>query len=223
VASYKLTVTGLSARTCPVSRLGGVDVGVGVPVSAVEVDVGVSVGVEGVTEPVGVGVSDPLGVDVGVSVGGVEEVGVTEPVAVGDPSGVEEIGVGVSDPLRVEVGVAVSPGVEGVGVKVGAAVGVKVGVVGLSLTFRLAPVNATSVRILSPLETRALQSTALCPACRPLAPKVNAAPPFVALLPLLPATATMNVPFWGPLIATTESAPKRLVTVMLLTSNKLAL
>lgn len=212
------------------------DVGVGVPVSAGGVGVGVSVGVEevGVTDPVGVGVSDPLGVDVAVAVSvGVEEVGVTEPVGVGDPSGVEDVGVGVpvaavgvgvSDPLSVGVcvAVAVSTGVAGVGVEVGVSVGVNVGVGALPVTVRLVPVNGISVRMLSPLETRALHSTALCPACRPFRLKVNAAPLVVALLPLLPAIATMNVPFCGPLIATAESAPKRLVTVMLLTSNKLA-
>src|SRR5204863_4431661 len=52
---------------------------------------------------------------------------------------------------------------------------------------------------------------------------VKAAPLLVALLPLLPAIATMKLPFCGPLIATAASAPKRGVTAMLLTSINVAL
>src|SRR4030095_8045257 len=47
-------------------------------------------------------------------------------------------------------------------------------------------------------------------------------PLVVALLPLLPAIARMNVPACGALTAATTSAPKRLVVVMLLTSTKAA-
>jgi hypothetical protein len=182
----------------------GVEVNVGVAVSAgaEEVGVAVSVGVDDV------GVIVPVGVDVGVSVG-VEEVGVIVPV------GVEEVGVGVP----------VSAGAEEVGVGVGdsAAVGVDVGVGTSPTTVRLVPVEGRLVSILSPFDTRAVHSIALWPACKPLALKVKAAPLVVALLPLLPAMATMKLPFCGPLIATAGSAPKRLVTRMLLTSTRLAL
>lgn len=215
VASYKPTVTGLPATTCPVSipEPIGVEVGVGDPVG-VEVNVGVAVsaGADEVGVAVSVGVDDvgvivPVGVDVGVSVG-VEDVGVIVPV------GVEEVGVGVP----------VSAGAEEVGVGVGdsAAVGVEVGVA-VSTMVRLVPVEGRLVSILSPFDTRAVHSIALWPACKPLALKVKAAPLVVALLPLLPAMATMKLPFCGPLIATAGSAPKRLVTRMLLTSTRLAL
>ncbi len=53
--------------------------------------------------------------------------------------------------------------------------------------------------------------------------KVKAAPPVVAFLPLLPAIATIKLPFWGPLMAMAASAPKRLAMVILLTSPRLAL
>jgi len=88
-ASYKPTVTGLLADTCPVS----------VPFvgEGVEVEVAVEVGV-----------GDPAGVDVNVAVG--------DPVGVGDPSGVDVsvgdavavgVNVGVGDPAAVGVNVAV--------------------------------------------------------------------------------------------------------------------
>jgi hypothetical protein len=184
------------------------EVGVAVP-GVEDVGVAVSVGVEeaGVIVPVGVeevAVGDPVGVevDVGVPVStGAEEVGV------GDPPGVG-VDVGVSDPagVGVEVGVAVLAAV-GVGVEVGA----------LPTTVRLVPVDGRLVRILSPFDTRTVHSIALCPSCRPLALKVRAAPLVVALLPLLPAIATMKLPFCGSFVATTGSAPKRLVAWMLLT------
>jgi hypothetical protein len=214
VASYKLTVMGLPASTCPVRIPGfaGVEVGVGDPTGVEDVGVGDSTGVAdvGVAVPTGVeevGVGDPSGV---------EEVGVA------DPTGVEVVGVG--DPTGVEdVGVGDSTGVEEVGVKEGIGVGVNVGVTALPTIIKLVPVEGIDVRILSPFETRAVHSIAVCPACRPVAVNVKAAPLVVALFPLLPAIATMKLPFCGPLVATAGSAPKRLVTVMLLTSTKLAL
>src|SRR6266498_533493 len=129
VASYRLTVTGLPARTCPVSvPFGrGVDVGEGVGVNVL-VGVGLSVGVA-----VSVGVNDPVGVDVGVSVGVNDPVGVEVGVSVGvnDPVGVDVgVSVGVTDP--VDVGVAVSVGVEEVGVAVSVGVGVSVTIVGVT-------------------------------------------------------------------------------------------
>jgi hypothetical protein len=75
------------------------------------------------------------------------------------------------------------------------------------------------VSILSPFDTRAVHSIALWPACNPSTLKVKTAPLAVALFPLLPAIATMKLPPCGPLIATAGSAPKRLVTVMLLTAT----
>jgi hypothetical protein len=51
------------------------------------------------------------------------------------------------------------------------------------------------VSMLSPLDTRAVHSIAVWPACNPFALKVKAAPFVVALLPLLPAMATMKLPF----------------------------
>lgn len=209
VASYRPTVTGLPASTCPVSVPGatGVEVGVG---DAVDVGVAVSVGVEdvgvGVAVSVGVdvgGVIVPVGVSVGVDVGGVT-------VPVGVSVGVEVGGV------IVPVGVAVSVGVEEV------EVGVDVGVA-LPTTVRLVPVEGRLVSTPSPFDTRALHSMALCPACKPLALNVKAAPLVVALFPLLPAMATMKLPLCGPLIATAASAPKRLVAAMLLTSTRLGL
>ena len=121
-----------------------------------------------------------MGVEVAVSVG-VEEVGVAVPV------GVEEVGVGVP----------VSAGAEEVGVGVGdsAVVGVEVGVGVLPVTVRLVPVEGRLVSILSPFETRAVHSMALWPACKPLTLNVKAAPLVVALLPLLPAMATIKLPF----------------------------
>lgn len=73
---------------------------------------------------------------------------------------------------------------------------------------------------LSPFETRARHSMLVCPVINPFTLKVKAAPLEVALLPLLPATARMKLPFEGPLIADTGSAPKRLAMVILLISIK---
>jgi hypothetical protein len=186
----------------------GVEVTVGVAVStgAEEVGVAVSVGVDdvGVIVPVGVDVAVSVGVeDVGVIVPvGVEEVGVGVPVS----AGAEEVGVGVGDPTDV-----------------GVAEGVEVGVGTSPTTVRLVPVEERLVSILSPFDTRAVHSIALWPACKPLALKVKAAPLVVALFPLLPAMATMKLPFCGSLIATAGSAPKRLPAVMLLTCTRLGL
>ena len=110
---------------------------------------------------------------------------------------------------------------KGVGVNVGRGVGVAVDTFPM---VRLAPpVDGISTRILSPFETRALHSIITSPACKPLALNVNAVPPTVALFPLLPAIARMKLPFWGPLIAATGSAPNRFVTTMLLTSTRAGL
>lgn len=199
----------------------GVDVGVPVSTGAEEVGVGVEevgVAVPGVPEDVGVAVS--VGVeDVGVIVPvGVDEAGVDVDVGVPVSTGAEEVGVGDPPGVGVDVGVSdpAGVGVE-VGVAVLAAVGVGVEVGALPITVRLVPVDERLVRILSPLETRAVHSIALCPSCRPLTLKVKAAPLVVALLPLLPAMATIKLPFCGSLIATAGSGPKRLVERMLLT------
>jgi len=130
--------------------------------------------------------------------------------------------VKVSQSLAGDVGVAVNVGV-GVNVDGGGPPGVGVGVGVLPRTTRLAPTNASSVRRLSPLETRALQLTADWPAVKPVTLKVNTVPSVVALLPLLPAIATMKLPFCGSLIAETESLPNKLATEMLLTLTRLAL
>ena len=133
-----------------------------------------------------VGVGDSTGVDeVGVAVStGVEE------VAVGDSTGVDEVGVAVSTGVSEvvvgvstgvdDVGVGDSTGVSEVGVGVSNGVGVKLGVGSSPTTVRLVPVDGILVRRLSPLDTRAVHSIAVCPACRPLALKVKAAPPVVA-------------------------------------------
>ena len=79
-------------------------------------------------------------------------------VAVAEPSGVE---VAVADPSGVEVAVADPSGVE---VNVGegdvSGVGVNVGVAAEPVTVTLVPVDEIDVRTLSPLETRAVHSTA---------------------------------------------------------------
>lgn len=232
VPAYKLTVTGLPARTCPATEPSGRAVGVG-DSAGVEVAgaVGVSTGVEevGVAVSTGVrevGVAVSTGVkEVGVAVStGVREVGVAVSTGVKDvgvavSTGVKEVGVAVSAGVD-EVGVAVSTGVKEVGVGdstgvgVSKGVGVKVAVGKLPTTVRLVPVDERLVSTLSPLETRTVQVIALCPACRPVAVKVNAVPLVVALLPLLPAIATMKLPFCGSLIAIAASAPKRLVTAI---------
>jgi hypothetical protein len=184
------------------------EVGVGVAVSVGVEDVAVAVAVSVGVEEVGVAVPGVEAVGVAVSVG-VEDVGVIVPV------GVEAVGVGVP----------VSTGADEVGVGVGdsTAVGVEVGVGVLPVTVRLVPVEERLVSILSPFDTRAVHSIALCPACKPVALKVKAAPLVVALFPLLPAIATMKLPFCGSLIATAGSAPKRLAAVILLTWTTLGL
>lgn len=136
---------------------------------------------------------------------------------VDDSTGVEGT-VGVGDSIGVNVGD--STGVTEVGVSKGGGVDVAVGI--LPRTLSPVPVAGRSKRILSPLETRAAHSSAVCPACRPFTSKVNAVPLAVALLLMLPAIATMKLPFCGPLIAVTGSAPKRLATRMLLASTKFA-
>ena len=194
----------------------GVDVNTGVEV---KVGVALSTGVD-----VNVGVSDGTGVKdaVGVAVStGVKDVGVGELIGV-------EVGVAVSTGVR-EVGVAVSTGVKDVGVgeapgvSEATGVGVNVAVGRLPMTVTEPPLEGIWVRTLLPVETRTVQSIEDCPACNPFTLNVNAVPSVVALFPLLPAIATMNVPFCGPLIATAGSAPKREVTAMLLTSTRLAL
>ena len=116
-------------------------------------------------------------------------------------------------------GVDDSTGVDG---SVGVGVSVSVGVGELPRTLSPVPVAGRSESTLSPLETRTVQSSAVCPACKPLTSKVNTVPLAVALLLMLPAIATMKLPFCGPLIAVTGSAPKRLATRMLLASTKFA-
>ena len=188
-----------------------------------------------------VGVGDATGVDVKVGVGdstGVSEVGVAVSTGVSDvgvvvSTGLSEVGVPVSTGVS-DVGVAVSTGVSDVGVGdstgvsvvdvgVSNGVGVKVGVGASPVTVRLVPVAGRLVRMLSPLEIRTLHSIAVCPACSPVALNVNAAPLVVALFPLLPAMATMKLPFCESLIATARSGPKRLVTAILLICTKAAL
>ena len=246
--SYNPTVTGLDAITFPVTVPSGKGVGeapgVGVKVGAtvgdpsgvdVKVGAGEPSGVEvkvGAGDPSGVdvkvGAGDPSGVDVKVGAG--DPSGVDVNVGAGEPSGVEvKVGAGEPSGVDVKVGAGEPSGVDvrvgtgdpsGVGVNGGNGVGVSVGVVPVTVT--LVPVEESDVRVLSPLETRALHSTALCPACKPVTLKINAVPPAVALLPLLPAIATMKVPFCGPLIATAASAPKSPLTTILLTSSRVA-
>ena len=138
--------------------------------------------------------------------------------------------VKVSQSLVGDVGVAVnigggSTGVDdssGVDGSVGVGVSVSVGVGVAPRIARSVPVAGRSESTLSPLETRTLQSSAVCPACRPFTSKVNAVPLVVALLLLLPAIATMKLPFCGPLMAVTGSAPKRLAMLILLDSTRLS-
>lgn len=228
--SYKPTAIGLPASTCPVTVPSGLGVAVGdeIGVGVAEVGVGDSTGVD-----VKVGVGDSSGVDVsvGVTPGSRVEVSVGVPpgsgveVSVGVPSGSDvDVAVGDESGSGVEVSVGVAPGSEvdvgdskGVGVEVNVAVGA------IPIMVRLAAVDGRAVRILSPFETRAVHSMVACPACRALALKVNAGPLVVALLPLLPAMATMKVPFCGSLIAAAASAPKRPPTTILLTCTKPAL
>ena len=170
--------------TFPVIVPSGKAVGVGDATGVEEVGVAVSTGVEEVA------VGDSTGVE---EVGVVVSTGVSE-VAVGVSTGVSDVAVGVSTGVD-DVGVGDSTGVSEVGVGVSKGVGVKLGVGSSPTTVRLVPMDEILVSRLSPLDTRAVHSIAVCPAWRPLALKVKAAPPAVALLPLLPAIATMKLPF----------------------------
>ena len=149
------------------------DVGVAVSTGVSEVGVAVSTGVSDVGVAVSTGVSEVgVAVSTGVSdVGVAVSTGVSE-VGVGDSTGVSEVDVGVSNGVGVEVGVGASP-----------------------VIVRSVPVAGRLVRMLSPLEIRTLHSIAACPACKPFTSKVKAAPLVVALFPLLPAMATMKLPF----------------------------
>jgi hypothetical protein len=202
-----------------------VEVGSGDP-SGVEVCVAVGVGDS-------TGVDDPSGVDVAVGVppgsGVVVSVGVLlgseVEVVVGVPPGSDvDVTVGDVPGSGVDVTVGVPPGSEvEVGDSKGVGVDVNVAVGALPIMVRLAGVDGSEVRILSPFETRAVHSMVACPACKALALKVKADPLVTALLPLLPAMATMKVPFCGSLTAAAASAPKRLPTAILLTCTKPAL
>jgi len=240
VASYKLTVTGLVASTCPLSVPAGRGVGEATGVS-VKVGVGDTSGVEvnvdvgdstGVAVKVEVGVGDSAGVEVEVAVGLAFGSVVDVAVAV-SPGTLVAVGVAVSPGTVVAVGVAVSPGTEvavgdpsGVEVSVGftvpTGVGVKVAVGALPVTVTSVPVEERGVSTLSPFETRTVHSTEVCPVCKAVTVKVKTGPLVVALLPLLPAIATMKLPFCGPLIAAAASAPKRELIVMLLTSSNVS-
>ena len=176
----------------------GVDVMVGVAVSTGVEEVAVNVGVsDGVND---VAVGDPTGVeevDVGVAV----FTGVRD-VAVGEPTGVNDVAVGDAT------------GVEGVDVNVG------VGPV--PVIVKVVPTESISVRILSPFETRASHSIAVCPATKPVTLKVNTAPLVVALFPLLPAMAKIKLLACASLTATTGSVPKSDVATGLPTSTRAA-
>src|ERR1051325_6388752 len=134
---------------------------------------------------------------------------------------VEFVKVSQSPAGEVEVAVGGTPGVD-VDVGGGGPTGVDVGMGVFPRITRLAPTNGSSVRRLSQVETRALHSTADWPAFKPVRLNVNTVPSVVALLPLLPAMATMKLPFCGPLIAATVSLPNKLAIEMLLTSTRLA-
>src|SRR5262249_19821598 len=147
---------------------------------SVNVGVGDTSGVE-----VNVGVGDSAGV--AVSTGVVVSTGVEEPTGVADPSGGEldnwgEEPTGVAVSLDTEVGVGDSTAVE-----------IAVGAVPVMVTS--APVEGRAVRSLFPVETRTVHSTEVCPACNPVTSKVKTGPLVVALFPLLPAIATIKVPF----------------------------
>ena len=153
-ALNKLTVTGFSASTCPLSvpEPAGGSVAVSVPIG-VEVSVAEPSGVD-------VAVADPSGVEVAVS----DPAGVCVAVVVADPSGVDVavsdpsgVGVAVADPSGVTVGD--STGVTEVGVSKG--VGVDVAVGRLPTIVRVVPVDGRLVRALLPVETRAVHSMAV--------------------------------------------------------------
>ncbi len=223
VLSYNLTVTALPARTCPLRVPAGNGVAEG---TAVFVGTGVSVMVAvgdatGVSVTAGVSVKVGVGEAAGVSV--TEGVSVTAGVSVGVTPGANvEVGVAVSVvEVEVAVGVSLVPEVAvAVGVSSGAGVEVAVGTLPEMVT-EAAPVEESGVSVLLPVETRAVQSTEACPACNAFTSKVKTSPLVVALLPLLPAIATMKLPFCGPLTALTGSVPKSVPTVILLTSSKL--
>ena len=213
VASYKPTVTGLLASTCPVRVPSGkaVAVAVGDSTGVEDVGVAVSTGVEEVGVAVSTGVSE-----VGVAVStGVSDVGVAVSTGVSDvgvavPTGVEEVGVGDST------------GVEEVAVGDSAGVGVDVAVGAVPVTVRFVPVDGRVVRTLVPVDTRAVQLIAVCPACRPVTLNVKAGPLVVALLPLLPAIAKIKVPFCELLNAVAGSAPNKPAAATLLTATTFA-
>jgi hypothetical protein len=187
----------------------GVNVGNGVNVGrgvGVRVNVGKGVNV-GKDVNVGSGVSMGRGVDVRVNVGrGVKaDVGVKVEVATGNNVGVL---------VEVDTGFTV-----GVNVRTGVGVAVET----LPRMVRLLGTDKIVVSTFAPVETRAVQSIGVWPACWLLMSKVKAVPPAVALWPLLPAIATMTIPPNGPLIATTGSAPKRLVGTILFAQPRVAL
>jgi len=91
--------------------------------------------------------------------------------------------------------------------EVGAGAGAGAEVV--SRTVRLMGTESISVRALFPMETRAAHLISVCPACKPVTSKVNTAPSMIAFWPLLPAIATMKLPFCGSKVATAGSVPKR--------------
>lgn len=108
--------------------------------------------------------------------------------------------------------------------EVGTAVGGMTVTVGTFVkTVMVSAIDNMLVNVVPPCKTRAVHSMFVCPTCRPLMLNVKAVPLVVALLPLLPASATMNTPFCGPLIAETVSAPNRLAIVMLLDSIRVGL
>jgi hypothetical protein len=200
-----------------------VEVGSGDP-SGVEVSVTVGVDSTGVDDPSGVDVivGVPPGSDVVVSVGVLLGSGVD--VTVGSPVSDVEVTVGDESGTGVEVTVGVSPGSDvAVGDSKGVGVDVKVAVGALPIMVRLAVVEGSSSRTLSPFETRTIHPTEACPACKALALNVNVGPLVVALFPLLPAIATMKLPFCGSLIAAAASGPKSPPTAILLTCTKLTL
>ncbi len=127
---------------------------------------GVILGVGELPGPAGVGVhvgeeGENVGVSEGVSVG---------PEPVGELTGVDGVcvAVGTGDSTG-DVGNV--PGVGGIGVDV------------VPITVRLPGTKSIAVRVLVPWDTRALHSTAVCPACEPVMLKVNAVPSVVALRP----------------------------------------
>lgn len=193
----------------------GVDVNVG-DTTGVKVEVGVAVCAGNVAVKVGVAVSTGMDeVAVGLVVTGVKE------VAVGEAPGVNEVAVGETTGVwEAEVAVAVT-GVSDVAV--GETTGVNVAVGPVPVTVMLVPVDAISVKILSPFETRASHSIGEVPASKPVTLNVKAEPLVVALFPLLPAMAKMKLPFCGPLSAVTGSAPNRLVATGVPTLTKLGL